>query len=231
MSDDPLTGPPWIAYNPDGSIHFGGVPGRALHHPEIQRRGIKLAGALKPGVVFRAGPDGPQFIIKVLDLNTEELPIYERLLRESDKPHNHTIPCEIYREGHPLLIMPFLIPFDSLFIRDCLSLRRLLHIFQELAEGVEFLHKRRIAHLDICFNNIVGALAEHVSEHPSLICGRPYIIDFDTSRQLALGPGSHHAITLPPSQLPPPDGLKHFDPYSWDVYCLGQVYERALRVS
>ena len=84
---------------------------------------------------------------------------------------------------------------------------------------------------DICFNNIVGALAEHVSEHPNLVFGRAYIIDFDTSKQLALGPGSQPAITLPPSQLPPPHGLKHFDPDSWEVYCLGQVYERALRVS
>ena len=70
----------------------------------------------------------------MLDLDTEELPIYERLLRELNKPRNHTIPCEIYREGHPLLIMPYLVQLDSLVIRDCTSLRRLLHILQELAE-------------------------------------------------------------------------------------------------
>ncbi|KAI0325204.1 hypothetical protein GY45DRAFT_280962 [Cubamyces sp. BRFM 1775] len=223
------TGPPWIAYNPDGSIHFGGVPDRLLNHPEMRRRGIKLGGAMNPGFVFRSIPTkNPQFIVKVLDLDTEELPIYERLLRELKSPHNHTIPCEIYREGHPLLIMPYLVQLDSLVIRDCASLGRLLQILQDLAEGVEFLHQQHIAHLDICFNNIVAALGEHISTHPTsgLVFGRPYIIDFDTSRQLALGPGDQHAITLPSTQLPPPIELKHFDPYSWDMYCLGKVYER-----
>ncbi|KAI0655844.1 hypothetical protein C8Q70DRAFT_1015896 [Cubamyces menziesii] len=230
MSDP--DGPPWIAYNPDGSIHMGGVPERLLHHPEMQRRGIKLVAALNPGVVFCSIPtENPQFVVKVLDLGTEELPIYERLLRQANSPRNHTIPCEIYREGHPLLIMPYLMPLDVLISRDCPSLRRLFRAFQDLAEGVEFLHQQHIAHLDICHNNIVTALGEHVSAHPDsgLVSGRTYIIDFNTSRQLALGPGLQHAITLPPTQLPPPNSLKHFDPYSWDMYCLGQVYERALR--
>ena len=70
----------------------------------------------------------------MLDLGTEELPIYERLLREANSPRNHTIPCEIYREGHPLLIMPYLMPLDVLISRDCPSLRRLFRAFQDLAE-------------------------------------------------------------------------------------------------
>ena len=41
-------GPPWEAYNPDGSIHMGGVPERLLHHPEMQRRGIRLGYAMNP---------------------------------------------------------------------------------------------------------------------------------------------------------------------------------------
>ncbi|KAI0655868.1 hypothetical protein C8Q70DRAFT_1122401 [Cubamyces menziesii] len=234
MSSEESTGPPWIAYNPDGSMHMGGVPDRLLHHPEMLRRGIKLAGAMSPGVVFRSIPtEDPQFVVKVVDLDTEELPIYERLLRESKAPRNHTIPCEIYREGHPLLIMPYLLPLDSFVLRKCHSLRRLLQIFQELAEGVEFLHQQHIAHLDICPNNIVASLREHLSAHPNsgLVPERTYIIDFDTSRQLPLGPGDQHAITLPPTQLPPPNDLTYFDPYSWDIYCLGQVYEGAIRVS
>ncbi|KAI0325206.1 hypothetical protein GY45DRAFT_1330626 [Cubamyces sp. BRFM 1775] len=225
------SGPPWEAYNPDGSIHMGGVPDRLLDHPEMQRRGITLGYAMHPGFVFASVPaEGQQFVVKVLDLNTEELSIYERLL-QADKPRNHTIPCDIYREGHPLLIMPLLIPLRSLVFRKCLTLRRLLHIFEELAEGVEFLHEQHIAHLDICPNNVLAALDEHVSEHPNrgLACERTYIIDFDTSRQLALGPGDQHAITLPPTQVPPPDDLTCFDPYSWDIYCLGRVYEMAIR--
>ena len=80
---------------------------------------------------------------------------------------------------------------------------------------------------------MVASLSEHVSAHPDsgLVPERTYIIDFDTSRQLSLGPGDQHAITLPPTQLPPPNHHTHFDPYSWDIYCLGQVYKAAIRVS
>ncbi|KAI0324122.1 hypothetical protein GY45DRAFT_1331878 [Cubamyces sp. BRFM 1775] len=221
-------GPPWMAYHPDGSIHISGVPDRLLHHPEMQRRGIRLAYALKPGVVFRAAMDGPQFVVKVVDLDTEELPISRRL-RGLSSPRNHAVPCEIYDDEHPLLIMPYLAQLYSLIVWDCPSLDRLLEIFQDLAEGVDFLHQQHIAHLDICYGNVVAALSQHVAEHPSLVIGRTYIIDFDTSRQLALGPGSQHAIALPPTQIRPPNGLKHFDPYSWDVYCLGQLYKKLIK--
>ena len=55
MSDP--DGPPWIAYNPDGSIHMGGVPERLLHHPEMQRRGIKLVAALNPVRLCESAPN------------------------------------------------------------------------------------------------------------------------------------------------------------------------------
>lgn len=50
----------------------------------------------------------PAYVIKVLDPTGEELPIYERLLRQSKWPNNHTVPAELIRNDHPILIMPAL---------------------------------------------------------------------------------------------------------------------------
>ncbi|KAJ8472631.1 hypothetical protein ONZ51_g8391 [Trametes cubensis] len=228
MSSD---GPPWFAYDPDGEIRYGGVPDRLLHHPEILRRGIKLTDALKPGIVFRAGLDDPAFVVKVLNTDTQELQIYDRLLSRVRAPRNHTVPVDIYRDGHPLLIMPYLRNLTRFMLAEARTSARLLDIFYQLAEGLEYLHSLHIAHLDVCHDNFVAALPEDAESHPAVVSRRIYVIDFDTSRQLTLGPGVHCAITLPPTQIPPPNGLKHFDPYSWDVYCLGHVFEDLMGVS
>ncbi|KAI0330101.1 hypothetical protein GY45DRAFT_1303599 [Cubamyces sp. BRFM 1775] len=225
--------PPWYATTPDGDVILGAVPDRLLCHPELQRRGIVLRQSMKPGVAFRsfATDDGPLdrgFVVKVLDLNTQELEIYERLLDHLDSPQNHTIPCEIVRNGHPMLIMPLLSPIELMIVGRCSSLSGLLDIFYQIIEGVTYLHKHNIAHMDLCPANVAGALKPHSDFHASLQLWRVYIYDFDTSLQFARGPGRQHAITLPESQTPPPNGLTYFDPYSWDVYCLGHLLDQLM---
>lgn len=64
-----------------------------------------------------------------------------------------------------------------------------------------------------------------------LVAWRAYIIDFGTSRQLSLGPGVQAAIPLRYAQVPRPLDMDYFDPYSWDVYCLGKLFEYMMRVS
>ncbi|KAI0655848.1 hypothetical protein C8Q70DRAFT_1122396, partial [Cubamyces menziesii] len=221
MSSD---GPPWFAYDPDGEIRFGGVPDRLLHHPEIRRRNINLTDALKPGIVFRAGLDNPAYVVKVLNTDTEEMQIYDRLSGIHSSP-KHIVPAEIYREGHPLLIMPYLHNLTICLVVEGHTPAYLFDIFYQLVESLEYLHDLHIAHLDVCHDNFVVAVSEDAEAHPAVAPRRTYLIDFDTSRQLTLGPGVHSAITLPPTQITPPSGLKHFDPYSWDVYCLGHVFE------
>ncbi|KAJ8463610.1 hypothetical protein ONZ51_g10156 [Trametes cubensis] len=223
---EPHDNPPWYAREPDGSILCSGVPERLVRHPELVKRGIGLDYALKPGVVFESiakdeGPGDRGFVVKVLDLEDEELEIYERLLGCLDSPQNHTIPCEIVRNGHPMLIMPMLSRMEQVIIGWCKSFGDLADVFYQLIEGVAFLHKHHIAHMDLCFGNVGGALSSPASYHAVLQLGRIYIYDFNTSRQFPCGPDSQCAITLPETQTPPPDGLTHFDPYSWDVYCLG----------
>ncbi|KAH9896630.1 hypothetical protein C8Q73DRAFT_788965 [Cubamyces lactineus] len=230
--------PPWYARHANGTVNFGGVPDRLLNHPELQRRGIVLRDSSKPGVVFRSfatddGLPNRGFVVKVLDLETEELEIYERLLDDLSSPQNHTIPCEIVRSGHPMLIMPMLSRIDVVIGRRCSSsrLNGLLDIFYQIIEGVTYLHKNNIAHMDLCPGNVGGALASQSDYHASLQLGRVYIYDFNTSRQFTRGPGYQHAITLPETQIPPPNGLTYFDPYSWDVYCLGHLLDELMDIT
>lgn len=50
----------------------------------------------------------PVYVVKILDPSTEELAIYQRLLREPKRPNNHIVPFEIILDDHLLLIMPSL---------------------------------------------------------------------------------------------------------------------------
>ncbi|OSD00622.1 hypothetical protein PYCCODRAFT_1469275 [Trametes coccinea BRFM310] len=223
MSTNGTGGPPWLAFNSDGSIHLSGVPERIIRHPGLKKRGITLADALKPGVIFRSVTES--VVVKVLDLNREELQIYERLIPDLAVPENHIVPCEIDRLDHPLLIMPTL---RNMFINvhtNHTPHSTLLHMFHDLVEGIEYLHRHNIAHMDICYDNAMIAMPQDVAIHPELTPGRVYLIDFDSARQFKLRPGVQPAITLPETQADAPDGLTYFDPYSWDVYCLGKLFE------
>ncbi|KAI9069806.1 hypothetical protein FKP32DRAFT_1640417 [Trametes sanguinea] len=218
--------PPWYERDEHGEILILEVPKRLKSHPEIVRRGLQLepVDPIKIGIVYRTShllP--PQYVIKILDTGTEELEIYQRLW-QTPSPHNHTVPGEITpaEAGHPLLIMPYL--------SHCSFMRVLkptpsdtLGLFVQLLEGIEFMHSLRIAHLDLCVDNIVKASNFVVHPRPDVTPGKVYIIDYGSSRQLPLEPGLQPAITLPPSQVHPPGDLKHFDPYSWDVYCASYI--------
>ncbi|KAI0650084.1 kinase-like domain-containing protein [Trametes meyenii] len=223
-------GPPWYGTHPDGSIHYSGVPDRLLRHPDLVQRGIVLTDTPNPGFVFfNSTNDGPQYAVKVLRMDTEELSIYERLLKDIRCPRNHTLPSVISLYDHPLLIMPRLDAIIySVLTGPPPSLRLILDIFYGFTEGLEYLHDRRIAHLDLCSGNVLVARPNDSNFHKEIVPFRAYIIDFDSSQQLELGPGVQPPISLPETQLRPPNGLNKVDPYSWDVYCLGFLFRYAL---
>ncbi|KAI8998875.1 kinase-like domain-containing protein [Trametes punicea] len=224
--------PPWLETDANGHISVLEVPARLSAHPEVLRRGLEPVDTLKIGVVYRTSQrQSPQYVIKILHLDSEEREIYQRLLENLASP-NHTIPAELTSPdaGHPLLIMPAL--WDYVFIcHSNSSLYDTLGSFLQLIEGVEYLHDHHIAHMDLCPDNIVTANRRQDQPHPHVIPGKLYIIDFGSSRQFHLGPGEQPAITLPPSQIPPPNGLKRFDPYSWDVYCAAQIMQVFLEMN
>ena len=78
---------------------------------------------------------------------------------------------------------------------------------------------------DICTGNIVVVTERDAQLHKQLTAGRIYFIDFETSRRLSLPPGKQHALPLPEAQYRRRlKDLTHFDPYSWDIYCLGRLF-------
>ncbi|KAH9857407.1 hypothetical protein C2E23DRAFT_719704 [Lenzites betulinus] len=230
MYDDVGPSPPWYVYDAAGQLRVLDVPDRLLKHPELVQRGLasRLGDTLKPGCVYMAehGRD-PVQVIKILDPNTEEVAIQDRLLREINRPNNHTLPSEMTVTGHPLLIMPMISRVTPLSAWKRDSLRSFLDIMFQM--GIEFLHSLRIVHMDICSGNMLAATVDDASEHRQIIARRLYIIDFGQSRQFALGPGIQPAITLPETQVTPPKNLLHFDPYSWDMYCAGITMEYLVR--
>lgn len=61
---------------------------------------------------------------------------------------------------------------------------------------------------------------------------RSYIVDFGYSRRLELGPGRQPAIELPATIWERPrEGATYFDPYAWDMLCVGRAFQSMLRVS
>ncbi|KAL1943192.1 hypothetical protein VTO73DRAFT_4267 [Trametes versicolor] len=229
MSSDIGPSPPWFPYLPDGSLgDICAIPDRLWRHPELEQRGLvsKLYQPIKAGCVYSTDPGiDPAYAVKILDPNMEEIVIQERLLREIVRPNNHTLASEITVTGHPLLIMPLVETVDCIHPDDDKSLSMLLDVMFQIVEGIEFLHSLHIGHMDICVGNMLTADAKHASMHEQVLENRLYIIDFGQSKQFALGPGVQRAITLPKTQIAPPTGLRHFDPY-WDIYCIGRTMER-----
>ena len=58
-----------------------------------------------------------------------------------------------------------------------------------------------------------------------------YLIDFESCRQFECGPGVQTAVPLPGTHVAPPLKMESFDPFSWDVYCLGETLDGIVRVS
>ncbi|KAJ8472633.1 hypothetical protein ONZ51_g8397 [Trametes cubensis] len=226
------SGPPWYDKDENGRIDVLAIPKRLRTHPEIQRRGIVLAEPPKPGSVYSTSTlHDPQYAVKILRSETEERKIYEMLLVDIRNSHNHTLPAELTETGYPLLIMPRLWNYRTLHRGNEWSLYETLGYLLQVVEGVEYLHRLHIAHLDLCTGNILVSGPEDEPYHEGIVAYKIFIIDFDSAQRFKLGPGVQPAIQLPPSQTRPPNGLKHFDPYSWDVYCTGHVLNHIMLVS
>ncbi|KAI0632464.1 hypothetical protein C8Q77DRAFT_1125852 [Trametes polyzona] len=204
------------------------VPSWIKVHSELQSRGIGPPFSdIKPAVVYRTGrPGSPIYVVKILNLGpdpSEESEIVKRLQHDHD-PRNPLIPCEVLESGpQPILLMPYLMHVEDVGLVHW-PLSNVLAAFLQVVKGVEYLHERKIAHLDICDGNTLIATPHVARRHSEVVEGKIYLIDFQTSRQLLSGPGLQRAITLPVAhQVQPP--FQRMDPYSWDVYCLGKLLD------
>ncbi|RPD72941.1 hypothetical protein L226DRAFT_141782 [Lentinus tigrinus ALCF2SS1-7] len=205
-------------------------------HPELRGRGIELVLALKPYCAWRTDHDDsstPNYAVKLVPPQCEEVEIYEQLHRLNPASPNHTLPCDVICSGteKPFLIMPCLIKvLDQAECWDW-ELLPMLDFFRQVLEGVEFLHDLNIAHMDMYGGQVLTADERLAGFHKEVEAGKIYIIDFDLSKRLERGPGQQHAIELPESFYEPPLGMTRFDPYSWDVYCTGKLFDRTVKFS
>ncbi|EIW59044.1 uncharacterized protein TRAVEDRAFT_71254 [Trametes versicolor FP-101664 SS1] len=203
------------------------VPGWLRTHPQLQKRGIVTLGdCLQPGAVWRTNVmEPPIWVVKIVEPGNQEAVIYQRLQRSPCR-RNHTVPCDIIdSEGQKtILLMPQVRSLAAARLSRW-PLSKVMDVFLQVVEGVEYLHEQRIAHMDICDGNTRMATDWEVKMDRRLAAERAYIIDFGTSRQLSLGPGVQTAMPLLYAQVPRPRDMDYFDPYSWDVYCLGKLLE------
>ena len=71
-----------------------------------------------------------------------------------------------------------------------------------------------------------------VTRNKHLRTARGYIVDFGFSRILDFGPGRQPAVELPHTIWERPrEGVTHFDPYAWDMLCVGRAFKEMLSVS
>ncbi|KAI0771698.1 hypothetical protein BD413DRAFT_550623 [Trametes elegans] len=227
---NPVSGiPPWpLATRTDGSLDFLGIPEWLQEHPELKRRGLVLDYTLKPFYVFVTNfrdATIPASVVKVLLPDSQEAAIYKRLAKDPEG-FKHLIPFELVETDTPaLLIMPYLMEISDASARAP-TLSALIGVLLQLVEAVDYLHNHHIAHLDIMLGNVLVGQPGAAALDNRVVEDRIYLIDFHTSRQFDSGPGVETAIPLPCTQESLPLGMKEFDPYSWDVYCVGQTWQR-----
>ncbi|PIL34811.1 hypothetical protein GSI_02598 [Ganoderma sinense ZZ0214-1] len=214
------------------------VPAWLADDLELRRRGITLVECLRPPTVFCTSWFAtPQHVVKIVEpdanlkLDIDEAAICEFLQRPGARESpdtNHTIPCDVVHAEKTVLVMPYLPSMKAPPTLDPRWLESFLDLAYQLLEGIDYLHRNRIAHMDICPGNLLAATPREADLDDRLAAGTVYIIDFDRALRLAHAPGTQGPILLPSAQFAPPPGVTHLDPYAWDVHCAGRVLETFL---
>jgi serine/threonine protein kinase len=124
---------------------------------------------LKPTMRHARQSSGTAVVVKLLRPGSNELPILQRL-RSIRSPYNHTIP--LFRTFKlnvgTFILLPKATPLVLGFALGMFR-GKVMDFSRQLIEGVAFLHRHHIAHLDIKPQNVV-ALENQL-----------FIIDFDIS--------------------------------------------------
>ncbi|TFK78954.1 hypothetical protein K466DRAFT_606522 [Polyporus arcularius HHB13444] len=211
-------------------------PDWLVHHPALAARAISLESPwCQAPRVWRTVEDvegnwdAPCYVVKVLVPGSVEAPVYE-LLASDGLAHAHIIPAEVVRdERSDFLLMPALL--DPFAIPRRWDTEEVLDFCHQVLQGIEDLHAVKIAHLDIHEGNVLMATSYEATRHANTKAGTIYLIDFGSSRVLARGPGEQEPIELPPSAVPKFADRPVFDPYAWDMYCVGVLFTSILEVS
>ncbi|KAI0691357.1 hypothetical protein C8T65DRAFT_670534 [Cerioporus squamosus] len=219
-AQNPVTSATDSAFTPPEEVWDHFVPPRWLvEHPELKARGIMPCTVLKPGYVYRTDAMNkgiPQYAIKMITfpVGSQEAEIYELLDRQGLIAATHTLPASVIRsEGlPPVVVLPLVTRLRGLGYSSQEELPDTLRHFAQILTGVVNLHRLHIAHLDICIGNMLRAI-------------RPEELRYHEHKATGARPGLQPAIDLPESQIPKPDpSMEKFDPYAWDVYCVGVTF-------
>ncbi|KZT41069.1 hypothetical protein SISSUDRAFT_1018130 [Sistotremastrum suecicum HHB10207 ss-3] len=196
--------------------------------------------------------------LKLVPTHTQELPIW-RYLTSPDNladPRNHCVPLLAIHplpdtDQYVLAVMPLLLNYETPYYE---TVREALSAIYHVIQGIEFLHERNVAHLDICTQNTMmdpGAnffpkgfhpirpmLVAPDPDSPRLIYSDPtsrtlsnakyYIIDFGQS--VMFNSNERHMITGSVGHhLNIPDFAdedKPYDPFRMDIRALGETFRK-----
>ncbi|KAI0728098.1 kinase-like domain-containing protein [Irpex lacteus] len=169
---------------------------------------------------------GALWVLKSVDSNSEEL-VTLKFLSSCPSSSNHTLPTEIIPCGDTCLIrMPF-VRDGSLVLWK--SIEEIYDATEQYLEGLQFMHRLGIAHLDIAWRNVVYAQNSHPAiDSLAVSIRRAYFIDFGCAKRFLPVVGYSNGSTVipfPPNtgHYPPPEGNEAVNPYAYDMYCMGWV--------
>jgi len=144
--------------------------GYMLESNDEDEKGWGPLDQLKPTMRHAIRSDGTEAIVKLLHPESNELGILQ-YLHSINSPDNHTIPLfGMLDNVQTFSILPEADPLDYGFASEMFRGRsEIVDFSRQLVEGIAFLHRHGIAHLDIKPQNIVS------------LSGKLFIIDFDIS--------------------------------------------------
>ncbi|KAK7676329.1 hypothetical protein QCA50_020712 [Cerrena zonata] len=200
------------------------------------------------GILAAVNSKHRDVIIKLVQNPSSELAIFTKLTTEPmlSHPSNFTVPIlEIlpYNEKYSFIVMPRWqsLTFFFLYGFDCLETALLFT--SNMLEALSFLHENGIVHRDLNFRNILVNYQGHTRIRPheqGIETAKPprfVLCDFnismlfseETPRCDRLLPASFSDSGTP--QFQPPDaanGETTYDPFAFDVACLGGVLCQAI---
>ncbi|KAJ6502513.1 kinase-like domain-containing protein [Mycena sanguinolenta] len=197
----------WIRHS--GDVHDALCPDAGL--PDNLFRGTRTC-------------DGTKVVVKAVHLRSREFAVIRFLSTLRDDPMNHCIPVldliEVEEEELGFIVME---QWSSQLIDDevpcCLGL--FLAALRQCIEHGVFMHKHRIAHLDISLRNLLTDYKGHYA-----------YIDYELSRRFdGTGPMSIPAFRT--TEVPPEldaDGVCP-DPFKADVWALAVLILRACKLA
>ncbi|TFK38181.1 hypothetical protein BDQ12DRAFT_684117 [Crucibulum laeve] len=233
----------------------GWIPSWTLPGNEHLRRSHCEDALGKAGKLLDATrlSDDTKVVLKMVD--SDEADIAQYLSSLSDDATNHTVPVldiiNATSEGSPkmLLVMPMLLQFENLPFR---RLGEVTEAFQQFLEGLVFMHDHNVAHRDACWNNLMMDISkvipdgyhfcfwdkqdgiEHKIKWNERWTVKPvkyFFIDFEFSRRYSAEEDRKIiGLKCQDKTVPELSSSVPYDPFKVDIYHLGNVINKMIKV-